>query len=327
MISGVGGIHHEGINCIKQKLMEQSNQSTVDIKQLNGNCISLYFVQENSFWSSGLGSLIGNGYSFEMFDVLERESIRFHDRKMPKGNARKHKLGEDGCDHRTASGILGYHFFHKQKGESVLDPMHVIAAILEWSGIAHNRRGMIEFINPITHEMVCSQKLIMHFKNHLDIDIDFISVNYINEALTIAEYEAKLQDGSLTNYQNHLKSYPNQAIANIGDKVLKLFRGLSSYHRNHHASQIESDTQDSENNSFISKIAYRAEFLQYASIIINSESFPIIDNTSGEKYLSTLYEAVVGAIFLSLIQYEFDITRITAIIDKLYINRPYSLNT
>ena len=133
---------------IKEKLMNSTNERA-EIRQLNGGITNLYFETRNksTFWSDNLNKVKGDGYSFELFDILQSESNRFPDRKIPKGNARANKLGDDGCDMDTAVGILGYKFFNKSTGDSVLDPTHVIAAILEWAGFAKNLRGYIRFID------------------------------------------------------------------------------------------------------------------------------------------------------------------------------------
>ncbi len=128
---------------IKQKLRKAGNE--VSIRQLNGNITNFYFITDNTFWSDGLHKLLGNGYGFEMFDILEKESFRFKNRSIPKGNARIHKLGEPKCDMNTAIGILGYKYYQKRTGESIFEPMHVIAAVLDWADIAKNERGYITF--------------------------------------------------------------------------------------------------------------------------------------------------------------------------------------
>lgn len=140
--------HRKGSNVkisdvIKNKLRTEVGEAT--IRQLNGGLITFYFVTANTFWSSGLGSIIGKGYDFCLFDLLTAESYRFPNRSIPKGNARNHKLGEEQCSMDTAVGILGYKYFHKVDGESVLEPMHVVSAILDWAGVAKNERGFITF--------------------------------------------------------------------------------------------------------------------------------------------------------------------------------------
>jgi hypothetical protein len=128
---------------IKNKL--KSCGGSVDIIQLNGHKTTIYFVTENTFWSNGLYKLIDDGYNFSLFDILESESFRFNHRIIPKGNARKYKLGEEHCNMDTAVGILGYKYYLKQTGDSIYEPMHVISAILEWADIAYNKRGYILF--------------------------------------------------------------------------------------------------------------------------------------------------------------------------------------
>jgi len=128
---------------IKEKLKKSGGSAIV--KQLNGNNNRFYFITPNSFWSEGLYKLLGNGYDFEMFDILEKESHRFSNKAIPKGNARINKLGEPKCDINTAIGILGYQYYHKKDGDSIFEPMHVISAVLEWAGLAKNQRGYIVF--------------------------------------------------------------------------------------------------------------------------------------------------------------------------------------
>ncbi len=128
---------------IIKKLKESGGRAIIE--QLNGRKTDVYFEKNNTFWSEGLANLIGDGYYFSMFDILEEESYRFPNRSIRKGNARNYKLGESKCDMDTAIGILGYKYYKKNDGESIFEPMHVIAAILDWAGVAKNIRGYIVF--------------------------------------------------------------------------------------------------------------------------------------------------------------------------------------
>ena len=38
-------------------------------------------------------------------------------------------------------GYIAKHYAHKQDGDSVYDPVFVLAAVLEWADIAKNERG------------------------------------------------------------------------------------------------------------------------------------------------------------------------------------------
>ncbi len=130
---------------IKKKLANEPNRKAI-IKQLNGGVTDLYFVTNNTFWSGNLNKLIKNGYSFEVFDIFYEEAIKNKDKRLKKGGARNSKLGYDKCTKDTMVGIFGYKYLKANTGESILDPIHVFSAILEYSGVAKNRRGYIEFL-------------------------------------------------------------------------------------------------------------------------------------------------------------------------------------
>ena len=82
-------------------------------------------------------------YTFEIFDVVV-DSLISQGGEERKGNARNYKLGEKNCDLTTVAGVIGKRYFRKNDGESVLDPVFIISAILEWAGIADNCRGYIK---------------------------------------------------------------------------------------------------------------------------------------------------------------------------------------
>ena len=48
------------------------------------------------------------------------------------------------CDENTVVGTIGISYFNKTYGESTLDPVFIMAAVLEWAGIAYNQRGFLE---------------------------------------------------------------------------------------------------------------------------------------------------------------------------------------
>ena len=79
-------------------------------------------------------------YRYEVFDEIVRLLISQGGRAR-KGNGRNFKLGEPDCDETTVVGSIGYNYFHYETGKSVPDPVFVLAAVLEWAGIASNERG------------------------------------------------------------------------------------------------------------------------------------------------------------------------------------------
>lgn len=84
-------------------------------------------------------------YDYGVFDVIV-DLMSKQGGKAKKGNGRNYKLGEAGCEETTVVGAIaksrGYGV-----GESVYDPVFVMAAILEWAGIAKNGRGEL-VLNP-----------------------------------------------------------------------------------------------------------------------------------------------------------------------------------
>ena len=81
-------------------------------------------------------------YEYEVFDEIVK-CLREQGGRAKKGNGRNFKLGEKGCEKNTVVGAVavsrGY-----EEGQSVYDPVFVMAAILEWAGIAKNGRGYLE---------------------------------------------------------------------------------------------------------------------------------------------------------------------------------------
>ena len=77
----------------------------------------------------------------DIVDLLVRQGGRAR-----KGNGRNHKLGEPGCEENTVVGTIALHR-GRTIGESVFDPVFVMAAILEWAGIAKNGRGELILAN------------------------------------------------------------------------------------------------------------------------------------------------------------------------------------
>lgn len=78
-------------------------------------------------------------YEYDVFNVIVDILLKQggHARK---GNGRNYKLGEAGCEENTVVGAIAKSRGRKA-GDSVYDPVFVLAAILEWAGIAENGRG------------------------------------------------------------------------------------------------------------------------------------------------------------------------------------------
>jgi len=84
-------------------------------------------------------------YAFSVFDVIV-ECLLKNGGTAQKGNGRNFKLGEAQCDDTTVVGYIGRHYAGKKDGDSVFDPVFVLAAVLDWAGIARNCRGYLELM-------------------------------------------------------------------------------------------------------------------------------------------------------------------------------------
>ena len=84
-------------------------------------------------------------YDYKVFDVIV-DLLLEQGGRARKGNGRNHKLGEKGCETDTVVGAIAV-YCHRNLGESVLDPVFVLAAVLEWAGIAKNGRGELILTN------------------------------------------------------------------------------------------------------------------------------------------------------------------------------------
>lgn len=85
-------------------------------------------------------------YEYRVFDIIVALMESSPGRRARKGNARRKedKVGFGKCTADTVIGTIAIKYSGKSIGESIYDPVFVLAAILDWAGIAHNRRGYIE---------------------------------------------------------------------------------------------------------------------------------------------------------------------------------------
>ena len=79
-------------------------------------------------------------YEYTVFDVIV-ELLIANGGRAKKGNGRNYKLGHPNCDEHTVVGVVAKNYAGKKVGDSVFDPVFVLAAVLEWAGIVHNGRG------------------------------------------------------------------------------------------------------------------------------------------------------------------------------------------
>lgn len=122
---------------IKTKLLE--NGSHVTVNTARGLPCEIWANSDGkSFVSDKLP--IKPNYEYTVFDVIV-ELLVTNGGRAKKGNGRNYKLGHPNCDEHTVVGAVAINYAGKIVGDSVFDPVFVLAAVLEWAGIAHNGRG------------------------------------------------------------------------------------------------------------------------------------------------------------------------------------------
>lgn len=122
---------------IKTKL--KANNGHIIVHTLQGlPCEIRANADGRTFWSDKLP--IKPPYGYDVFDVIVDLLLESHCRAK-KGNGRNSKLGQPGCELDTVVGAVAARYSGKNPGDSVFDPVFVLAAVMEWAGIVHNERG------------------------------------------------------------------------------------------------------------------------------------------------------------------------------------------
>lgn len=87
-------------------------------------------------------------YELSVFDIIVELLQHSPQGKTRKGNSRgpDDKVGYGRCTADTVVGAIAIHYFGKKTGESCFDPVFVLAAVLEWAGIARNGWGYVQLI-------------------------------------------------------------------------------------------------------------------------------------------------------------------------------------
>lgn len=142
----------EEINLSNLVIDENSTKASEIIKaklKENGGRATVYTVTglPCEIWADTDGKRFGSNkllvnphYEYIVFDIVV-DLLLANGGKARKGNGRNYKMGAPECDETTVVGAIGKYYWGKEDGESVFDPVFVVAAVLEWAGIARNERG------------------------------------------------------------------------------------------------------------------------------------------------------------------------------------------
>ncbi len=128
---------------IRNKLLENKGVAIITLK--NGdNCRISISERGTCFVSDKLSS---QPIDFCVFDIID-DFLKECGGKAPKGLGRgkEDKVGYGKCGKETIMYQIATQYYGKSIGESTFDPVFVLAAMLEWAGIAENGRGYIKLL-------------------------------------------------------------------------------------------------------------------------------------------------------------------------------------
>ena len=126
---------------MKNKLYDYNGTAMICL-QKGENCYVSIADNGEAFVSDKLPN---QTISFEVFDIIV-SFLEENGGKAPKGLGRSDKVGYGKCGPETIMYQLATQYYGKQIGESTFDPIFVLAAMLEWCGIAENGWGYIKLL-------------------------------------------------------------------------------------------------------------------------------------------------------------------------------------
>lgn len=126
-----------------RKKLQESNSNTATITLYSGENFSIKMGNGDYFVSEKLPF---QEISFDIFDIVVDFLKTQPNFKGRKGGCRNSKVGEGNCTKETVMYAIATKYYGKNDGESSYDPLFVIAAMLEWAGIAKNGHGFIKLL-------------------------------------------------------------------------------------------------------------------------------------------------------------------------------------
>ena len=127
---------------IKNKLFDNGGSVTINLPK-GGSCYVAIAENGNAFVSD---KLPGQTVSFGVFDIIV-DFLKSVGGKAPKGLGRNDRVGYGKCGSETVMYKIATQYYGKKIGESTFDPLFVLAAVLEWAGIAENGWGYLQLFS------------------------------------------------------------------------------------------------------------------------------------------------------------------------------------
>ena len=143
-------IHHVATNSrkskssdiIRDKLIQEGGFAIISL--LNGDDCVVSMTSYDSFISDRLGN---QEMDFKIFDIIV-DFLKSEGGIAKKGGSRSKGsvVGFGQCTPDTIIYQIAKYYYKKSVGESTFDPVFVLAAMMDWAGIASNERGTVRLI-------------------------------------------------------------------------------------------------------------------------------------------------------------------------------------
>lgn len=130
---------------VRKQLVECGGSATIHL--LNGEPCHILLNETGTGIISDKLNKYSLNYNLEVFDVIQELLIQKKGRALKgTGRGKDDKVGYGKCGLDTLVGYIAYKYNGIGLGSSTFDPVFVLAAVLDWVGLAKNCRGYIEII-------------------------------------------------------------------------------------------------------------------------------------------------------------------------------------
>jgi hypothetical protein len=149
-MSTFGTVDHESkkaSDIIKAKLYDCGGTAVIPL--FTGDTCKIVSTSDGTAFTSDKLNNYQIKYEYTVFDIIV-DLLREHGGRAVKGCGRgkgsEYKVGYGKCSLDTVVGTVAHEYLGVEIGKAALDPVFVLAAVMDWAGVARNCRGYIELI-------------------------------------------------------------------------------------------------------------------------------------------------------------------------------------
>ena len=130
---------------VQSKLMLMGGSATIPL--LNGDICHILLTNDGKGFVSDKLNNYTLPYQFEALDVVQELLLQKGGRAVKgAGRGKENKVGYGKCGLDTVVGYVAHKYNGIPLGGSTIDPVFVLAAVLQYFNLARNCRGYIELI-------------------------------------------------------------------------------------------------------------------------------------------------------------------------------------